>query len=175
MAGATAKPLARGFTLIELMVVIAIVAIVSLVALPNFQQLIRSNRVATQTNEMVASLSLARTEAIRRNVSPLGNRDVVLCPSTDGLTCSGGWNQGWIVAQRVDDAVDIVIRHVQEPVGVDIAAAGTEIVFDNRGRRAVGPAAMTVRSTACTTGQPYLRTLNINASGQVRVAGGTCP
>ena len=59
----------RGFTLIELMVTIAVVAILTTVAVPGFRDLIRNNRVTTQTNEVVSALNFARTEAIKRGRS----------------------------------------------------------------------------------------------------------
>lgn len=164
----------RGFTIVELSVVLVIIAVTAAVALPSFDRLIRSNRVSTQANELIASLALARTEAIRTNTPTVGNRDVVLCPSSDGLTCAVDWNDGWIVARRVDDTITTVLRHTQEPTGVVIAGAETEIVFDNRGRRRAGPDAITVRATKCDPGDDFIRTLQINASGQVRLVGGVC-
>jgi len=164
----------RGFTLVELSVVLVIIAVTAAVALPSFDRLIRSNRVSTQANELIASLALARTEAIRSNTPVIGNRDVVLCPSSDGLTCAADWNDGWIVARRVDDAITTVLRHTQEPTGVIITGAEAEIVFDNRGRRLAGPDALTVRATKCDPGDDFIRTLQINASGQVRLVGAVC-
>jgi type IV fimbrial biogenesis protein FimT len=164
----------KGFTLIELMVVVIVLAIASAIALPNFAILIRSNRVATQANELLGSIALARTEAIRANVSPVGNRDVVLCPSTNGTSCSAGWSSGWIVARRVDDAIVTVLRHTQQPTGVTITGAATEIVFDNRGRRVSGPNTLTVTAANCKPGENLVRTLTLNASGQVRIAVSNC-
>ena len=46
-----------GFTLLELMVTLAIVAIVLTVGIPSFREMMRENRLATQTNEFLAALA----------------------------------------------------------------------------------------------------------------------
>ena len=56
----------RGFTLLELMVTVAVAAILTTVAVPGFRDLVQNNRVTSQTNELVAALTMARTEAIKR-------------------------------------------------------------------------------------------------------------
>jgi len=83
----------KGFTLIELMIVLVILAVILGVVLPGFTDLRLTNRLKTYANEIVASVYLARSEAIKRNVA------INLCASTDGSSCagSGGWEQGWIV------------------------------------------------------------------------------
>lgn len=83
----------RGFTLVELMITLALAAIIMSLAIPGFQDIIRNNRAATQSNELVAALSLARSEAVKRGAR------VSLCPSTNGAACTGGtdWAEGWIV------------------------------------------------------------------------------
>lgn len=57
---------AIGFTLIELMVTLTVLAILLALAIPSFAQLLAANRVSTETSELIASLNLARSEAVRR-------------------------------------------------------------------------------------------------------------
>lgn len=67
-------------------------------AIPSFQAVFNSSRLNGQANEFVATLQVARMEAVRRNAQ------VVVCPSTNQTSCAGGnptaWT-GWLVF--VDD------------------------------------------------------------------------
>jgi len=82
-----------GATLLELMVVLAVSAVLLGIGVPGFLALTHSSRLVSATNEMVLSLHLARSEAIKRNSR------VVMCTSGTGASCvaSGGWHQGWLV------------------------------------------------------------------------------
>ena len=57
----------RGFTLVELLVVMTIGAILVAAAVPSMSYFIATTRTSNATNTMVASFELARSEAIRRN------------------------------------------------------------------------------------------------------------
>ncbi len=81
-----AERMQRGFTLVELMVTIAVLAIIMALAVPSFTGLIRSSRLTGAANELVASVQLARSEAVRLNGG------VSLCRSDDGATCASGGN-----------------------------------------------------------------------------------
>jgi type IV fimbrial biogenesis protein FimT len=168
---------ALGFSLIELMVTIAIVAILLALGLPSFEGSMRSNRVATTTNEMLASLALARSEAIR------GSHKSVICASVDGSTCGAGldWNDGWIVAADFDrDAAgdfEQIVRYVQaHPRVVFAGTAATKIEFDYRGRpNPVGSAGtITVQPDQCPTDQALRRELTLNGVGQVTTKRTAC-
>lgn len=89
-----------GFSLIELLVVIAIVAVLAALAVPSFQGLIASSNLTSTTNDLIATLARAKSDAVRR-----GKR-VTVCMSADGLTCTttGDWSQGWITFNDDDHA-----------------------------------------------------------------------
>jgi type IV fimbrial biogenesis protein FimT len=83
----------RGFTLVELMVTLFVLAILLGIAVPSFRDAAVGSRVSSYANDLVASVHLARSEAIKRNDA------VTLCASSDGATCEddGGWEVGWVV------------------------------------------------------------------------------
>lgn len=93
----------RGFTMIEMMMVLVIVAIILAVVVPGFSTVMQRTRLKSYANEVVSSVYLARSEAIKRNTQ------IRVCSSTDGTACDGGgdWEQGWIVI----DPNDVVINH----------------------------------------------------------------
>lgn len=95
----TVRP--KGFTLLELMVTLFIVAILFAVAVPSFKQMSSRNRLVTYTNDLIASVNLARSEAVRRGAP------VTICHSDDGATCSGSWSDGWITFSDPDGDGDV--------------------------------------------------------------------
>lgn len=171
----------RGFSLIELMVVVAITAILLTIGLPSFQGSLRSNRVATATNELMSSFALARSEAIR---SPGG---AAICSTEDGTTCGGEWNDGWMVWIDLDGdgspdgADDRVLRHIETnsklELTMDSEVAGNEAItirFDRLGRRIGGDRTVTVEPDVCPDGHDLVRDLDLSATGQVRITRRNC-
>lgn len=88
-----------GFTLIEVMVVLAVLAIFQVFAVPAFSSIVKSVRLGSATQSFHIALQLTRSEAIKRNAR------VVLCKSDNGARCvkTGGWEQGWIVFHDVNN------------------------------------------------------------------------
>ncbi len=58
---------AAGVTLVELLVTVFVVAILAAAALPSFREFIVSQRVKTASFDLMSMLTLARSEAIKRN------------------------------------------------------------------------------------------------------------
>ena len=54
-----------GFTLIELLVVVVVVGVGFALAVPSFQGMLARNRLATDSNELLLAINLARSEASR--------------------------------------------------------------------------------------------------------------
>lgn len=173
--------LTSGFSLVELIIAIAILAILLAIGLPSFQGSLRSNRVTSTTNELIASISLARSEALR---NPGG---AVLCTTEDGATCGGNWNNGWMVWVDVDgDGApggpnDRVLRYVQGKNQMNVtatspggAAFASSITFDNRGRADLFTRTITVQPDVCPAGVQLVREIDISLSGQARFEKETC-
>lgn len=92
---------ATGFTLLEMLVTLMLLAVLTAAAAPSFRGLLQGNLAAAHAEALMTSLTLARSEAIKRNLR------IVLCKSADGTTCTtaGDWAQGWLVfVDRDSDA-----------------------------------------------------------------------
>jgi len=87
----------KGFTIIELMVVLVVAAILLGVGVPSFVGMTKKNRLESAAREMAAAIDLARSEASGRGTW------VSLCKSNvaggEPYSCasSGDWSQGWIM------------------------------------------------------------------------------
>ena len=143
----------------------------------------RNNRLATQTNEFLAALALARSEAIKRGVR------VSLCKSTDGANCTtdGNYQQGWIVFVDSSNAVgattptvdagEVVLRvYAALPSGMTLTGntpVKSYVSFTSDGlSRLLGGGFQAGTLTLCAA--PKARSIVINSMGRARVAEATC-
>jgi len=78
----------NGFTLIELLITIIIAGVLLTIAVPNYQAFVRKNHTATNANNLVTALNLARSEAIKRGIQVTLRRKG---------SSSQTWEDGWDV------------------------------------------------------------------------------
>jgi type IV fimbrial biogenesis protein FimT len=94
-----------GFTIIELMLVVAVGGVMLALALPSYSVLMKNNCRTTAANSLVTALQLARSEAVKR-----GRRVSVAAADT---TLDGNeWGTGWTVF--LDDDSDGVVDALEE-------------------------------------------------------------
>jgi type IV fimbrial biogenesis protein FimT len=96
----------RGFTLPELMIVLALAGTILALGAPNFTEFRRNARLTSAGNDFLGAVQSARTEAIKRQAI------VSLCatddPQADTPTCSGGTDfRGWVVFADPDGDCDL--------------------------------------------------------------------
>lgn len=82
----------RGFTLVEVLVVVAIAVILTAMAIPSFSTATQNSRMTSESNSLLGAMSYTRTEAIRR-----GNN--VLFGRRNGTNWNGGF-VAWIDADN---------------------------------------------------------------------------
>jgi type IV fimbrial biogenesis protein FimT len=159
----------RGFTLVELIFVIAIAAILCAISLPALGNLMQSSQSRSAHNQLITALNLARSTAVARG------GEVVLCPSTDQQNCdekSLWWQHGWIAFQDLDrngkrNGNESVLAVAQPQPGVAIASStGREHVTYRVDGSATGT---NLTFTLCDRrGTAYAGTIVVSNSGRPR-------
>ena len=156
-----------GFTLIEMIVAVSIMAILLGIAVPSFRDASLSSQLRSLSSELVSGMSLARSEAIKRNAV------ATMCVSTSGDACtSGTWDQGWIVSV----GGTTIKRISAAPAGFKISAASalTTLSFQPTG---VNATAATMTVCRATPPGAQERVVSVNAAGRAysrRTTTGVC-
>jgi type IV fimbrial biogenesis protein FimT len=128
-----------GFSITEMLVVMAIVAILLGLGIPSYRYITNSYRMSAEVNGLLGDLQYARSEAIKEG------QTVTTCVSTNGTACTGGnqWAGGWIVfsdpnANGTVDAGETVLRVQnsftgQVPDTFNASNAVTAITYNREG------------------------------------------
>lgn len=159
----------RGFTIFELMITVAVAGVILTIGVPSFLSVIETNRAVTHTNELITSLNLARSEAVRRGAP------ILVCSSTDNATCSGNtdWSTGWIVLTQT--ATPEVLRVWPERTGGANILTGdvNRIQFQARGSLVPG-ATPQIQLRLPNCGENEGRDVDVNSAGRISVTRVDC-
>lgn len=120
------KRASKGFTLLELMVVLAIAGVLMAVGIPAMGDFIRNSRITSAANDVMAALHFTRSESIKRR------QPVTLCTSASAVTdanpacAASAVLTGWIVFVDLNqsgqrDAGELVLLQ-HEPMDAQITA-----------------------------------------------------
>lgn len=181
-----------GFTLIEMLVVLAVVAILMKIAAPTFQRQIQASTMTSNVNSFLADVRFARSEAVRRG----GN--VVICrsdsPEDVNAICGNGsgpggngWVSGWIIFHdkngngdrnyNASAVLDDTILRIQSPISAmdSILEAGgsssTKLVFTATGRLQNLNSATSILFGGINYSDDLKRRVCISLGGRARIAG----
>lgn len=127
---ATPSP-ARGFTLVELVVVMAVAGVVATAAVPSLNGLVDSQRISGVASELASDLQYARAEAVQRSQSVhvtfkadtacyvihTGSANQCHCGASGPAVCEG-------------DAQAIKTVALADTPGIAVSANVTSMVFD---------------------------------------------
>jgi type IV fimbrial biogenesis protein FimT len=146
-----------GFTVTELMVVVAIVGLIAAIAAPDMVEMIRRQRVKTAAFDIFAGLTMARSEAIKRNAA------VTVVPN------GGDWARGFVVN-------DNAARPLRTQSGWDnLTGVGPGMVtFNGTGRLAGGGAVQISLQALDVAGTVGARCVNVDLSGRAVSKEGAC-
>ena len=113
---------ALGISVVELVVSLAVLSIIATTGVPAFSNFIQSNRISESSFDVLGTINLARTEAVKRRTR------VVLCrsadPSASTPSCGGSankWTTGWLIFVA---AVLLVLVGAPLFLGIGVAALG---------------------------------------------------
>lgn len=170
----------QGFTLIELMVTISLLAILLSIAIPSFTSTIRSNQIATTSNDLSTALNLARSEASKRGAT------VSAC-ARNGNVCSGAtdWSAGWLVFTdtgvlgTIDGSDTVLNTYSSSAAGMSIVSSDAAVTYTTTGALTnhVAPPTdptFTITKTGCGANEKRIITVQ-TLTGRSKLSKSDCP
>lgn len=172
----------RGFTLIEILVTVTLAGLLLTLAVPAFTNIVASSRVMDQTNELVAALNFARSEAVKRNAT------IIVCrtASETATNCAGNGTWRYFMITTAPTAGTVIRRGRLDEFGntqyVQSSLTNERVIFGPdglaRNGSATGPLMSGESFTVCSTRytQENIRRLTLGAGSRISTTreSGTC-
>ena len=164
----------EGFTMVEILIALVVLSVLVSIAAPSFNRAVASQRLRASANELRSSISLVRSEAVKRDVRQ--NMSV--------LARAGDWSTGWCVP-KVDPSSGAsletdctgpatnYVSDVRPPEGLAVSerSSQTVLAFNNWGRM-IGDACFEMQAPAA--GASCAMCVYVGSNGGVRVSSGAC-
>lgn len=152
----------KGFSLLELMIVVSIVAIFAGIGVPSFSHLIANQRVHTAASDLQTALWRARSEAIRLNTQ------VVLAPAISAV----GWESGWVATNPRATSQELISHAALSGVTLTTPrSAAASVTYRPSGR---ATSTMTIEVASKTDSGAEPRCIRIDLGGRPLMRKGGC-
>lgn len=138
-----------GFTIIELIVVIAVLGVLSTLAIPMFREFIASQRIKTASFDLMSLLTMTRSEAIKRNA----NATLSVDGSGNFVITAGG-----VTIQQREPFSGLTLTC--KTGGATVAC--TDVIYTGSGRLQANVPSVEISGT----GSSQLRCISIDLSGR---------
>ncbi|MDO5623466.1 MAG: GspH/FimT family pseudopilin [Pseudomonadota bacterium] len=168
-------PHPRGFTAVELLVVIAILAVLASLAAPSFRPMIERFRVRQASEALQSTLYLARSEAIKRGGSVVVQK---LPNNSNGCTTAinnDDWNCGWLVCDTsavntcTPGGTNILQRYdTPSTIQVTRSGGGERITLNRWGTVAGTFVGFSIVPHGESTNHPATRGVCMSSGGRIR-------
>lgn len=152
----------RGFTLVELMIGLVLVALLLGIGLPTFRSFILNQQLRAATTDLRVALTLARSEAVKRN------RVVTLQPFDE----DDGWGSGWTIPSPIADDPDILTHRQKGDVTITTTPDVAALQFSPMGR---APSVVAFTIDIGTPDSNIQGCMTVALDGRVTSAEGECP
>jgi len=155
----------RGFTLVEMMMVVFIIGILAVMGFPAMNRMMSTQAVRSAAYDLFADLVYARSEAITRGTT------VSVLP----VDAAGDWKKGWTIRENGGGTV---LRDQPERTSqLSFTGPASSVTFERTGRAqnaatvqfAIGPS-----DTGYVVQDHMKRCVRLDPSGRPRSAEGAC-
>ncbi len=158
----------KGFTLVELLITVVVLSILISMAIPSFRELMDKNAVTTAANDLLSSVLIARSEAIKREtpvvIQPVGGWGTRYRVFND-LNNNNKYNKNkeapLILDQRLSSSSPTITAN---------GAVANYIRFSPRGRASLNPGSDFFTITKGST----TRHVCFSATGRPRIQEASC-
>jgi len=163
-----------GFTVVELLIVLAIGAILAVIAVPSMQGMLNDTRQSSALGLLISDMNQARGEAIKRN-----GRMLVCGRNAGGDDCAAvtDWRVGWVVCGEHATTVNTCAAGtaanpnpvlVRPPLDAQLTLTSSDAVmrFNANSSQGAGGGVVTVSLAGTWTGAPT-RTVSVAPTGNI--------